>query len=321
MTGVDLSDLIRPGDEIVKAIDAAVEHEHEEEAQERVYLGASVIGDPCERRLWYGFRWAHEPERFSGRMLRLFRNGHEKEAIIIADMRRAGMDVSDRDPATGDQWELSAIGGHFRCHPDGYVTGVPTAPVVRHLLEVKTHKAASFREVEKHGVEAAQPKHWAQMQVGCTLSGCTRWLYMPLNKDDEALAPERGKADPAAGARLLAKAERIITADAPPAKIRESAEDFPCRFCPAVGICHRGNPARRNCRTCLESSPVMDGAGGWECALHGPLDVEKQRAGCADHRYLPGLVAGELVDVDEADETLTYRMHDGSTWVDGRAAA
>jgi hypothetical protein len=37
------------------------------------------------------------------------------------------------------------------------------------------------------------------------------------------------------------------------------------------------------------------------------------RAGCSHHRFLPGLVDGEIVDADETDETVTYRMRDGAS--------
>lgn len=318
MTGVDLPP---PDHQIAEAIDRAVEAAHEE--TERTYLGGSVIGGPCERRLWYDFRWAWPPETFSGRMLRLFRNGHEKEARIVEDLRLAGMEVEDIDPSTGGQWAATAVGGHFRLHLDGIVRGVPTAPRTEHSLEVKTHNTKSFAELLKHGVAAAQPKHVAQMQVGMELRGLTRSLYVALNKDTEELYTERVRHDPEQAARLLAKAERIITADTAPDRIRDSADAYPCRLCHVREACHAGDQARRNCRTCLHSTPVIDGGGDgeWRCEKWGQtLSVEEQRAGCRAHRYLPSLVPGEIVDVDEADETITYDLGDlggeGSVWTD-----
>ena len=57
--------------------------------KERNYLGASIIGDPCHRKLFYSFRWVSPPERFDGRMVRLFETGHREEALMIADLRHA----------------------------------------------------------------------------------------------------------------------------------------------------------------------------------------------------------------------------------------
>lgn len=303
---------------IAEAVDRAIEARHHE--TERTYLGASVIGDSCERRLWYHFRWAFPPETFSGRMLRLFRTGHEKEARLVADLRLAGMEVEDLDWETGRQFSAHAAGGHFRLHLDGLVRGVPGGGETVHSLECKTSNAKSFAELKTHGVAAAKPQHMAQMQVGMELYGTTRALYVALNKDNEELYTERVKHDPEQAARLVAKAERIITADKAPERIRDDASAFPCRFCHQLkAACHGGETfARRNCRTCIHATPILNGEGGeWRCEKwQRPLSVEEQRAGCEAHRYLPSLVPGEVIDLDEADETLLYQMNTGERWVD-----
>jgi hypothetical protein len=47
------------------------------------------------------------------------------------------------------------------------------------------------------------------------------------------------------------------------------------------------------------------------------LSIDEQRDGCPAHLYLPGMVNGEQIDVDEDAETITYRMKSGEVWVDG----
>src|SRR5574337_818227 len=76
----------------------------------RGHLGASVIGRPCERQLWYAFRWAYQ-EQFKGRMLRLFQRGHREEDWFAADLRSTGAQVHSVDPRTGQQFRFSAVGG------------------------------------------------------------------------------------------------------------------------------------------------------------------------------------------------------------------
>ena len=66
----------------------------------RAHLGASLIGTPCERAIWYSFRWASRA-RHTGRLLRLFETGNLAEARFVADLRRIGVTVLDLDPATG----------------------------------------------------------------------------------------------------------------------------------------------------------------------------------------------------------------------------
>ena len=48
----------------------------------RPHLGASLIGDKCERAIWYVFRWATHT-KFEGRMLRLFDSGNREEFRLV----------------------------------------------------------------------------------------------------------------------------------------------------------------------------------------------------------------------------------------------
>lgn len=282
----------------------------------RGYIGASSIGNPCERHLFYQFRMAHEPEQFTGRMLRLFDTGHAEEVRMIAWLRMAGVDVQDVDPETGEQWEVEALDGHFKGHLDGILTGLLEAPKTAHLLECKTHNAKSFAQLKKHGVAVAKPEHVAQMQVYMHLKSLTRAAYLAKNKDTDELYLERIHYDQAHALQLLAKAERIRDANDAPERIG-TADSFACKFCASHALCHEGAPALRNCRTCMHSA--WDKEGCWHCLRHDrELTVEDQHAGCPNHLYLPSLVNGEQIDADETAETVTYRMADGCEWVDGQ---
>lgn len=291
--------------------------------EERGYLGGSVIGQECERRLFYDFRWANPPEVFPARMLRLFQTGHVEEARIVEDLRRAGIKVRDVDPETGEQWLVTCANGHAGGHADGRVSGVPSAEATEHLLECKSHNDKSFKALKKDGVEKSKPVHYAQMQFYMHGLGLTRALYVAVNKNDDEIYAERVRYDAAFALRLVAKAERITTAHQAPPKLHDDPDAkmaWTCRSCPALAICHEGAFARRNCRTCLHSTPVEGGA--WHCARYGrQLTIEEQRAGCASHLYLPDLVPGEQTDADPENETVTYTMPDGSAWIDGMQEA
>lgn len=285
-------------------------------------IGGAWLGRPCERQAWYKFRWAYLPEEFSGRMLRLFETGHREEARMIEDLRAAGVLVEDVDPETGEQWSATAVDGHFLGFADGILSGVLEAPKTRHLFEAKTHGQKSFDQLVKHGVTASKPEHVAQMQIYMHLLGLTRAFYLAKNKNTDELHAERLEYDAAHAAALLAKAERITEAHEPPARISEDPEYYLCRAfkCPAFDICHGSGLPLRNCRTCLHSTPIP--MGRWYCDRHDKeLSWDDQDIGCPNHLYLPGLVAGDQVDVDQHAETVTYRMTNGSTWVDGHAPA
>lgn len=282
------------------------------------YIRGSGIGHPCSRHLWYKWRWAHKPEEFSGRMLRLFETGHREESRMITQLRNVGVDVQDVDPSTKRQWQVTALDGHFRGHADGILTGIIEAPSTPHLFEAKTHGEKSFSQLVKHGVDIAKPEHVAQMQIYMHLLGLTRGFYLAKNKNTDELYAERLRYDPAHAAALMVKAERIKESHDPLERISDDPDYFLCKAfkCASYDLCHGNGWALRNCRTCIHSSPV--GHGGWHCDRDDrPLSYKEQNAGCAAHRYLPGLVPGEQIDADEAAETITYQIHSGGEFIDG----
>lgn len=60
----------------------------------RNHLGASELGEPCWRKLWYGFRWVKQ-EHFDGRMMRLFNVGHSAEPRFVTYLRGIGFEVKE----------------------------------------------------------------------------------------------------------------------------------------------------------------------------------------------------------------------------------
>ena len=271
---------------------AAIYRGYEERRGEelRAHLGASLIGHPCSRALWYGFRWALNKD-FDGRMLRLFETGQREEERLIRDLRRIGVEVSAFD-ADGNQWRVSAHGGHFGGSMDGCAVNIPEAPKTWHVLEFKTHNLKSFTDLQAKGVMEAKPMHYAQMQVYMELTGMTRALYLAVCKNDDQIHAERVEHDPVAAAKLLAKAERIIFSDEPPARISDNPGWWECKFCDYHPVCHGEAVALVNCRTCAHVTAARDGT--WRCETDHtdePITVEEQRHGCHLHRYNPHLLA------------------------------
>lgn len=285
-----------------------------------IRLSGGVIGEECERALWYSFRWAYTPEKFDGRMLRLFDTGHREEDRLVADLRRIGVEAWDKDPETGKQWAVFDYGGHFTGRLDGVCIGLPEAPKTPHLLECKTHSLKSFTKLKKDGVQKAHPKHYAQMQSYMDYMGLTRALYLAQCKDTDELYAERIENDVVHAAALRAKAKRIIDSREPPPRLHDdpsSRAAFACQWCKAREQCHSGQWSPRNCRTCIYARPAMDGDAKWICERHNvDLSIEDQESGCVHHLYITGLVPGEQVDCDPARGTVTYLI-DGKEWVDG----
>jgi len=207
---------------------------------------------------------------------------------------------------------VQAHGGHFGGSLDAVAIGILEAPKTWHVVEFKTHGVKSFRDLCAKGVEVSKPQHTAQMQVYMHLTDITRAIYIAVCKDTDALYVERIHADWDAGQRLLTKARRVIYAPKPLSRISEDPAWFECRFCDHHDLCHGGGRAAHTCRSCLHATPLK---GGWHCARHNRmLSPADQSFACLQHLYIPELVPGEVTDA--GDNFVTYRMADGSTWVD-----
>lgn len=287
----------------------------------RGYLGWSNLGSPCERALWLGFRWAAK-ENFDGRMARLFETGHREEARVIDELRAIGCKVWDRDEF-GRQFGVSAHGGHLRGHADAVVLGLPEAPETPHLVDVKTINAKKFEELLKKGLRELFPRYWAQGQGYMGGLSLERAFFIFVCKDDDRIHCERFYFDPVEYQRLLARAERIITAPEPPPRISSDPAWWQCKTCAMHPLCHGDKAPEVNCRTCAHSTPEVDGDARWSCAHHRrDLTIEQQRTGCAGHRYIPILLEriGQQVDAwDDPDgnAAVRYRTPDGAEFVNG----
>ena len=258
------------------------------ESGHRNHLGASLIGRPCARELWYRFRWTQE-EKFDGRMFRLFERGQLEENRFVKFLRDIGCEVHETDPETGKQWRISDCGGHFGGSTDGVAKGLPDLdPEEWFLCEFKTHSAKSFGKLVEKGVRLAKPEHFAQMQVYMCKLELPWALYMAVNKDNDALHCELVAYDHPLAVSMLAKAADIIEATVPPRRVAESPGAWDCKFCSLNRVCHFGDVTPdRNCRTC--EHVICENNGTWRCRKMGvSLCNDAQREGC--HHYEVNLV-------------------------------
>jgi hypothetical protein len=284
-------------------------------------LGASQIGRECERELWYGFRWCRPASAgFNGRMRRLFDRGHREEQVFIDELRGIGCDVRATNPATGEQFEFTAVDGHVVAKIDGVALGIPEAPRTWHNLSFKTINTKGHAALLKDGV-ASKPEHVAQAQVEMHLAQLTRTLYLSANKDTDDLYAERIRYDEALAQRLMEKAERVVYAPEPLQKLSEDAAFWKCKGCTLATVCHGQALPPVSCRTCLHATPERGGDGRWSCAYwkQDIPNVEAQQAACPNHRFIPALLRnwGEAVDASEAEGWVQYRAADGFEFRNG----
>jgi hypothetical protein len=234
--------------------------------KKRGYLGLSGLGEECTRKVWYDWRHAYE-KAFPARILRLFRRGDREEYIFNYLLRGIGCEVFDVDE-NGKQFSVKDFEGHLSGHTDGvikipkefWLAGSTPAPL---LVEYKTYNAKRFKELTTRGVAKSDPKYYVQMQGYMGYESLQGALFCAACKDDDHLHFEYVSFSKKAFQAMLQKAEEVISATAPPPKIASTASDFRCRFCEAFGICHKGEPSVKSCRSCKHAEPAENAE--WTC--------------------------------------------------------
>lgn len=244
--------------DIVALIDKALEENQE---PPRAYLGASILGQSCPRKLWYDFHWV-TPPFVSGRLRRLYDRGHKEEERFCAFLRLVGVKVHEIDPATERQFGFVGYKGHFAGSADGILENVPGIQL-RCLVEFKTHADKSFTELRKAGMRSAKFEHYVQMQIYMGELDLQMGVYMAVNKNDDSLYVEMVEFDNDTYQKYKNRAIYIIDSPDPPPKINPSPAWWECKYCDHAQVCHFGKEPQKNCRTCTHSTPIEGGR--WWC--------------------------------------------------------
>lgn len=272
-----------------------------DEEAHRSHLGASILGQECNRAIWYNFHWVTKGA-FEGRMLRLFNRGHLEEARFIALLLMIGCQIYQQDE-NGKQFRIQFGDGHGGGSGDGIAIGVPDiAPGLPALSEFKTHSEKSFIELAGplkdwrdylagkttkfpgKGVKEAKFEHYVQMNLYMHKMGIGHALYVAVNKNTDDLYAEILTVDPILAKMYLDKGEQIIWSKTPPDKLNPSPGFWKCRFCDDKPVCHLGAAPDINCRTCRFSDPAPGGV--WQCSnvvCPGPIDKKTQLSGCSHY--------------------------------------
>lgn len=283
------------GEKLVEQLYA--EREAKESPRRPHSLRPSEIGDECARKLWLRFRWADELEEFKGRMLRLFLRGQREEEVFVDELRSVYAKVYDRDPQNpGKQISFSALNGHINGYIDAIAGNVMHAKEDWVVVEFKTAGSKAFKQLEKDGVQVAQPKHYAQLQLYMHHKGLKEGLYMSVNKDTDQIHAEFVAYDPAFGEALMEKADNVIYGALAPPRINNSPSFYKCKMCSAASVCHGSAEPGKSCRTCEHSRPAtaddlqiignLEAPNMWICEYHGkPLTTDDQYRGCGDFEF------------------------------------
>jgi hypothetical protein len=323
---------IAPPDPTLEAVRVAVQQSIEQDRSPRTYLGASEIGHECMRRLWYGFRWATPPGAgIDAAAQWRFDDGYRCEDVLAQRLRLVpGVHLQTLDPSTGRQFGISDLGGHFRGHLDGLITGIVQAPKTMHVWEAKAVNEKKLADLdklradrgEKNALRAWDAVYYAQAVIYMAYFELDRHYLTACSPGARTMTSVRTDADLDAAAALRRKAEAIITSPEPLPKINENPAWYLCKMCPAHSICHGSKMPEVNCRTCAHATPEMDGDGRWSCAyLKRDIASKDHGAPCLHHRYIPALVKfAKPVDASEEENWIQYEMPDGRVFRNGDPA-
>jgi hypothetical protein len=205
----------------------------------RPYLGASIIGHECARRIQYD--WWCRPE-LAARTREIFNRGHYFEERMRRHLIAAGFRF-----APPEALAFTAADGALRGHADGVIIHGPALPgayVIYPLIwECKALNSRGWREVERDGLEKKYPHYLAQVSLyqaylnktndalfTCVNADTCEWLhfFVRFNAERAQLWSDR-----AVNIIEATRAGELLP------RAYEDREDWRCRICPHKERCWR----------------------------------------------------------------------------------
>jgi hypothetical protein len=221
-----------------KAIAAALERATAAAARApRPYLGASIIGDPCLRKVQ--FDWWVTPF-LPARTRLIFDRGHAFEQLMRDRLSAIGFYF-----ASTESLKFTAFGDLVEGHADGVVIRAPTLPGLYLqtpcVWECKCLNNKNFRAVARDGLEKTFPKYAVQVALYQRfLQKTNPALYTAINADTCEVLHFPVPYDAAFALRALERIEMIIEATKKSELLPRayaSRDDWRCKICGHRGRC------------------------------------------------------------------------------------
>jgi hypothetical protein len=203
------------------------------------YLGASILGYECLRRIQY--EWWCKAEH-SAQDRERFRRGDYFEERMRQHLIAAGFKFAPREA-----WAFTAVEGVLRGHCDGVIIHGPDllgAYVIYPLIwEHKCLKATSYREIERDGLEKKHSNYLAQVALyqaylnitnpalfTVTNADTCEWLhfFVPFDAERAQMWSDR-----AANIIAATRASELLP------RGFDDPEKWPCKQCPHKERCWR----------------------------------------------------------------------------------
>jgi hypothetical protein len=208
--------------------------------QARGYLGASLIGDDCLRKIQ--FEWMAAATTFPARVHSIFARGHFFEAESRQLLVDAGFAF-----APPEVLGFVAADGLIAGHADGIIIGAPMFSgfhlATPALWEHKGLNAKNYRAVERDGLAKAFPRYAAQVALYQNfLDVCNPALMTVTNADTcerlHFVVPFDARRAQEASDRAVQVIEATRVGELLP-RLDPVLEDFRCKWCSHRQRCQR----------------------------------------------------------------------------------
>ena len=202
--------------------------------QPRPYLGVSIAGYECARRVQY--TWWIKSEH-PARVRAIFDRGHYFEGRVKERLKAIGFKF-----AAEEALAFSAVGGALRGHADGIIIATPRPfTALPAILEVKALNGKNWRSLERDGLEKTFPNYHAQVLLYQAYLDITNpALFAAINADSCELLfflvpfnAERAQfwSDRAASIIAATRASELLP------RAFDDPEDWRCKLCPYKRRC------------------------------------------------------------------------------------
>jgi hypothetical protein len=205
----------------------------------RPYLGASIVGHECTRRIQYDW-WCKS--ELAARTRAIFDRGHYFEERTRQRLIAAGFRF-----APPEFLAFSAAGGALRGHADGIIIHGPDLPsaylIYPAIWEHKALNAKGWREVERDGLEKAYPQYAAQIALYQAYLDITNPALFSVTNADSCewlhfLVPYNAERAQLWGDRAVNIIEATRAGELLP-RAYGDPQEWRCRMCPHKERCWR----------------------------------------------------------------------------------
>lgn len=257
-------------------IDTAIEKEAS--SRQSNSLSPSMLNHPCQRHIFYQFRWASNPSKHKAKMLRIFNRGHRDEQQLIKWLKLANIDIKHKKN-NGNQIGYNIYNSHIK----GFIDGLITIDNKQYILECKSINDATYTTIETSKLKDGNKEHYLQIQLYMHFMKIYDAIYIAINKNNDELYVEHIKYNEVDILSIIELIANLLFTQNIPEQIHNGRQGYICkRFggCQYSNICLGCEESLKTCRSCIHSEANINSQNNdnsWFCNKHKiVLDIDKQ---------------------------------------------